>query len=193
MRHLDCAEAAVSASRTRHLRCPLCRQPVTLMGEADGTVDCFVCVYMWHPHLICYCVGSMHFLFKRNQPSGPTHLHMHVRWLMALYCATVPHQEATANLFSWLGFLEICESGNVAKFTTHFWVPDGLPVLANWSPFLGSIFWMRIPRWWNSAFVWVLYVHSVVSFLPRWKLQADFCHGHVLQTGAEHCIAQCVE
>eukprot|EP00434_Breviolum_minutum_P039331 symbB.v1.2.034923.t1/scaffold4596.1/size37583/2 len=36
--HLDCAEAAVSASRTRHLRCPLCRQPVTLMGEATANL-----------------------------------------------------------------------------------------------------------------------------------------------------------
>lgn len=36
--HLECAEAAVSASRSRHLRCPLCRQPVTLTGEATANV-----------------------------------------------------------------------------------------------------------------------------------------------------------
>ena len=32
--HVECATAAVSASSSRHVRCPLCRQPVTLAGEA---------------------------------------------------------------------------------------------------------------------------------------------------------------
>lgn len=99
--------------------------------------------------------------------------------------------------------LPICSADLASwKFVNLGTLPNSPPIsesqmdsqcLQTGVPSLGPFFWMRIPRWWNSAFVWVLYVHSVVSFLPRWKLQADFCHGHVLQTGAEHCITQCVE
>jgi hypothetical protein len=32
--HIECAEAAVAASNGRHVRCPLCREPVTLFGAA---------------------------------------------------------------------------------------------------------------------------------------------------------------
>lgn len=35
--HLECAMAAVTASSERHVRCPLCREPVTLAGEASAT------------------------------------------------------------------------------------------------------------------------------------------------------------
>ncbi|CAE7486764.1 unnamed protein product [Symbiodinium natans] len=34
--HVDCATAAVAASAARHVRCPLCREPVTLAGEASA-------------------------------------------------------------------------------------------------------------------------------------------------------------
>ncbi|CAK9088183.1 Uncharacterized protein SCF082_LOCUS41646 [Durusdinium trenchii] len=36
--HVECATAAVSASSSRHVRCPLCRQPVTLAGEATANM-----------------------------------------------------------------------------------------------------------------------------------------------------------
>eukprot|EP00928_Gymnodinium_smaydae_P005628 TRINITY_DN11910_c0_g7_i1.p1 TRINITY_DN11910_c0_g7~~TRINITY_DN11910_c0_g7_i1.p1 ORF type:complete len:813 (-),score=50.79 TRINITY_DN11910_c0_g7_i1:238-2583(-) len=34
--HTSCAEAAVKAGGARHVRCPLCREPVTLAGEASA-------------------------------------------------------------------------------------------------------------------------------------------------------------
>ncbi|CAE8642648.1 unnamed protein product [Polarella glacialis] len=36
--HVECAEAAVSAGGPRHVRCPLCREPVTLAGEASAAM-----------------------------------------------------------------------------------------------------------------------------------------------------------
>lgn len=36
--HVECAEAAVSAGGARHVRCPLCREPVTLAGDATAVV-----------------------------------------------------------------------------------------------------------------------------------------------------------
>lgn len=34
--HVECAEAAVAAGGARHVRCPLCREPVTLAGETSA-------------------------------------------------------------------------------------------------------------------------------------------------------------
>eukprot|EP00401_Gymnodinium_catenatum_P038916 CAMPEP_0117545280 /NCGR_PEP_ID=MMETSP0784-20121206/46013_1 /TAXON_ID=39447 /ORGANISM="" /LENGTH=740 /DNA_ID=CAMNT_0005342121 /DNA_START=207 /DNA_END=2429 /DNA_ORIENTATION=- len=36
--HVQCAEAAVAAGGAHHVRCPLCRQPVTLQGEAASVM-----------------------------------------------------------------------------------------------------------------------------------------------------------
>lgn len=36
--HVQCAEAAVAAAGDHHVRCPLCRQPVTLQGEAAAVM-----------------------------------------------------------------------------------------------------------------------------------------------------------
>ena len=34
--HIECAEAAVTASAARHVRCPLCREPVSFSGDASA-------------------------------------------------------------------------------------------------------------------------------------------------------------
>ena len=34
--HVECAEAAVRVAELRHVRCPLCREPVTLAGSASA-------------------------------------------------------------------------------------------------------------------------------------------------------------
>jgi len=36
--HVQCAEAAVAAASAHHVRCPLCRQPVTLQGETAAVM-----------------------------------------------------------------------------------------------------------------------------------------------------------
>ena len=36
--HVECAEAAVAAGPARHVRCPLCREPVTLAGGATAAI-----------------------------------------------------------------------------------------------------------------------------------------------------------
>ena len=36
--HVECAEAAVSAAAARHVRCPLCREPVTLAGGTTAAI-----------------------------------------------------------------------------------------------------------------------------------------------------------
>lgn len=36
--HVECAEAAVTAGGARHVRCPLCREPVTLSGDATAAM-----------------------------------------------------------------------------------------------------------------------------------------------------------
>ena len=122
------------------------------MGQLIALCACICGIHIWYVTVWAVCIS---YLKKKKAVRADTSPHACPVTHGPLLQKTVPQ---------WRGN---CQFVQLTRWTPSACKLESLS--------LGSIFWMRILRWWNSAFVWVLYVHSVLfHLLPRWKLQADF-------------------